>query len=257
MIYEEIVKTINNYLGENFIIKYANNLDVDWKSILPEVQEKIAYGVLKVDSGTTTQLADTTVRTEQLTLQVAIPAEREIFNKDVVALRGMLKGLNDEVVYSDDEDAKLLFGEYQDANQQLLNSNYWWIASVVFTANFYSALYLSSDIQIQVNNVKLQGLFKSTYTREFVMDSLVQLNTGLPNDQVNCIKKSLSIDGVCMKSDTLIQTLFSEEDTIKNYAVQYNNGIVTRNFNAILALINEQAIMGDVIKITLTFLKRG
>ena len=62
MIYEEIVKTINNYLGENFIIKYANNLDVDWKSILPEVQEKTAYGVLKVDSGTTTQLADTIVR---------------------------------------------------------------------------------------------------------------------------------------------------------------------------------------------------
>ena len=136
-IVEKITKELNKYLGDGFVLSYANNLDMDWEKIVPKAQEKTAYGVLKVDSGTTTQLADQTITVEQLTLKVAIPGKREIFDEDVANLRSMKQGLNNYVVFDDDVNALLLFGEYQDSQQQLVNGNYWWIASVVFSANFH------------------------------------------------------------------------------------------------------------------------
>ena len=256
MIYEKITKELNKYLGEGFVLKYANNLDMDWDKVLPKVQEKTAYGILKVDSGTTTQLADQTITVEQLTLTVAIPGKpREIFDEDVANLRSMKQGLNNYVVFDDEINALLLFGEYQDSQQQLVNGNYWWIASVVFTANYYNSMYLAADANIMIGTAELKGLFKIDYTREFVIDPLVKLNYAEASNKVNNIKKTLMVSGVCLKSDTLVSSLFEDEDLIKTYSVTFNDGIKTRTLNALLPLINEQLIMGDVIKITLTFLE--
>ena len=94
MIYNLITETINDYLGGDYVLEYANNHDVNWNTILPESQDKIKYGVLRVDSGTTQQIGGNTIRTEQLRLIVAIPEDREIFNAAVVNLRTMLNGLN-------------------------------------------------------------------------------------------------------------------------------------------------------------------
>ena len=41
MIYDNITKAINDFLGGNFIIEYANDYNIDWKKILPEAQDKI------------------------------------------------------------------------------------------------------------------------------------------------------------------------------------------------------------------------
>ena len=255
MIYEKITQELNNYLGDDFILSYANNLDYDWKSILPELQDKIAYGVLKVDSGTTIQLADQPVRTEQMTLTVAMPAKRDIFDKDVANLRSMINAMNKYVVADDEANAMLLFGEYQDSQKQLVNGNYWWIASVVFVANFYSSMYLAADATITIGTSELKGLFKINYTREFVLEPFVNINSALPANKVNSIKKTLMINGVCLKTDSVVSSLFADEDTIKTYSITFNDGIKTRTLNASLPLINEELIMGDVIKITLSFVE--
>ena len=255
MIYEKITKELNDYLGDDFILSYANNLDMDWKSILPNLQDKTAYGVLKVDSGTTTQLADQQVRLEQLTLYVAMPARRDIFDKDVANLRSMINAMNKYVVADDEANAMLLFGEYQDSQKQRVNGTDWWIASVVFVANFYTSMYLAADATITIGTSELKGLFKIDYTREFVIDPMVSTNNAMPKNKVNSIRKTLMLSGVCLKTDTVISTLFSEEDTIKTYSVSYNDGIQSRSLTALLALINEQLIMGDVIKVALTFVE--
>lgn len=256
MIYEKIATTLNNYLGEEFLINYANNHDTEWDKILPDVVEETAYGVLRVDSGRTLQVGGMPVKSEQLTLSVAIPAANNIFSRDVGKLRTMITGLNNEIVYDDDVSAMLLFGEYQDANQIIVNGNYWWIASVIFTSNFYENLYVSSDVVVKVNNTAIQGIISVNYSREFVMDSMVMLNDLIPANKVNNKKKTLNIQCVCLKSDTLIQTLFSNEDSITSYTIIYNDGIVNRSFSALLGVINEQAIMGDIIKVNLIFVEK-
>ena len=35
MIYDKITETINNYLGGDYVLTYANNYDVEWDKILP------------------------------------------------------------------------------------------------------------------------------------------------------------------------------------------------------------------------------
>ena len=107
MIYDNITKTINDFLGGNFIIEYANDYSIDWKKILPEVQDKISYGVVRVDSATTQQVGGQTIRIEQASLKVAIPCEKAIFNEAVALLRSMLNtypnGLNQLPIADTDE----------------------------------------------------------------------------------------------------------------------------------------------------------
>lgn len=256
MIYEKIAKKLNDFLGETFSISYANNLDYEWDKILPNLVETTAYGVLKVDSGRTLQVGGQQVRSEQMTLSVAIPATREIFDTDVATLRTMITSLNNEIVYDDDISAMLLFGEYQDANQILVNGNFWWIASVIFSGNFYENLYVSSDISVKVNNTEVKGIISANYSREFVVDSLVMLNSLVPANKVNNKKKTLKLDCICLKNDTLISNLMDNEDSIITYSITYDNGIIARSFSALLGVVNEFAVMGDVIKVTLIFVEK-
>ena len=254
MIYDSICKEIEKYLGnDKFVIKYANNLDTNWEMILPNEQEKTCYGVLKVDSGITTQVSDRTIRVEQLSLIVAIPAKRDIFNESIVNLKSMLNGLNNAIVYDTDESAMLLFGEYQDAEQQLINGCYWWISRVVFSGNFYDSLYISTDSEVKINDTKLNGIIDISYTREFVLDSFNQVNNPVPKNKVNSIKKSMMVNAVCLKSDTLVSTLIDNEDNVVVYSISYDNGIKTRTFNALLSTIHDQVVTGDVVKLSLTF----
>lgn len=258
MIYETITKEINNFLGDDFALSYANNHDYNFKEILPEFQEKMSYGVIRVDSGTTTQLGDQPIRTEQLRLIVATPENREVFNKAISNLITLLSGMN-QVVVNDDEDnmeAYLLFGERQDSQAQVINGTRWWISEVIFTASIYNACVISSDTEIKIDTVKLNGLMRANYSREFVIEQVVKNNNPVPVNLVNNIKKQLQINLVALKNDTLINTLLTEEDTIKTYALSYYDGIITRTFNALLAVLAEETVLGDVIKLTLTFLRQ-
>ena len=49
MIYNLIAEQINNFLEGDFVISYSNNHDFKWEEVLKEVQDKIKYGVLRVD----------------------------------------------------------------------------------------------------------------------------------------------------------------------------------------------------------------
>ena len=138
MIYEKIANYINDILGADYLIEYANNHDTDWNSILPEAQDQIKYGVLRVDSGTTVQAGGQTIQVEQLRLIVAIPEERDIFNAAVHQLRGLLINLNGDTVTDSSVNLTALMyaGNYQDAQSQTCNGNRWWVAEVTFSANF-------------------------------------------------------------------------------------------------------------------------
>ncbi len=258
MIYDTIASEIQEYLGEDFDIRYANNYTIDWKGILPEMQEKMSFGVLKVDSGRTTQISNQNVRVEQLTLTVAIPVKSEIFNAAVVNLKTLIKEANNTTIVDTEtsESANLFFGEYQDNGGTTVNGVKWWLVSVTFAINLYNDMYTSSDVSVTIGGTAMTGIIDTNYSREFVVDSLVMVNGLVPANKVNNMKKTLRVDCVCLKSDTLISGLMTNENSITSYNVIYYNGMVTRTFTALLGLINEQNIVGDILKVSLVFVEK-
>lgn len=273
MIYDLITTLINNYLGDgDYIIKYANNHDVDWKSILPTAQNEIKYGVLRVDSGTTQQLGGRTIRTEQLRLIVAIPEEREIFNAAVTNLRSMLDGLNNTTINdpSDNITANLFFGEYHDAACQTVNGNRWWVAEVTFAANFFDGVYDFNNTKVEIKIpvevteddvtstimafVEMAGIISKSYTIQKQYDQNVYNGNPLSRPSANSIAKSLQIDLVYLKNNDLINYLLEVEEEInQTLEIKYTNGIKTRTFNCEIASITETTITGDILKATIVF----
>lgn len=256
MIYQKITETINDTLGYDFVLSYANNHDFQWENVLPQEQDKIKYGCLRVDSGTTQQIGSQAVRIEQLRLLVAIPEDRDIFNEAISNIRATMNALNGSEV-SDSGDsitAKLYFGEYHDATCHTVNGCKWWIAEVTFLANFYDSFIASNDASISIDGVDLNGILGATFINEKTFDGNVY--NGSPNTlgTVNGIKKTLQVSVVYIKNDTLMTSLLSNEDDItKKFSIIYSNTLATRTMSMVLASISETYITGDILKAQLTF----
>ena len=269
MIYQKIAEIIEGYLGGDYLVNYANNHDTKWDEILPDIQDEIKHCVLRVDSGTTTQVGGRTIRIEQLRLIVAIPEQRDVFNQAVVNLRSMLNGLNNTTINDAEENttALLTFGEYHDAQSQTVNGNMWWVAEVVFIANFYDGVYdyTNNKVEIQVPRtiegqtqyvyLELTGIISTKYAMIKNFDPNVY--NGSPNQKptVNSISKTLQVDLVYVKSNFLIEYLNTYAETIElNLPIKYSNGILTRTFNATISSLSETTITGDILKATITFI---
>lgn len=264
MIYELIAKAIENYLGAgDYFVSYANNHDVNWTSILPKEENQIKHCVLRVDSGTTTQIGGRTIRTEQLRLMCAIPEDREIFDEAVTNLRSMLNGLNDTTIEDEDdnETALLTFGEYHDAQSQTVNGNVWWISEVVFIANFYDGVHDYNDVSVSILTttsswVKLGGVMSAKYQLQKTFDANVYNGNIMSKQTINSMQKILQIDLVYLKSNDLITSILNDEETQVDYQIVYNNGVKSRQGHYWLSSITETTITGDILKATITFINR-
>lgn len=271
MIYQKIVEKLNDILGGDYDLSYANNHDTNWASILPEAEDKIKYGVLRVDSGTTTQVSNTTIRVEQLRLMVAIPEDREIFNEAVNKLRSLLEDINDLTISedisntpsdaTDDLIALLYSGAYNDAQASIVNGNRWWIAEVTFLANFYNGIYNSTNTSLTLlksgdtTTYEISGLLSVNYSMNKVMDSNVYAGSGKEQkNAVMSITKQITFTTAYMNK-TYLDKILDNEDEDTKYTITYNNGKKTRTLsNMILANINESIIIGDIVKGTFTFI---
>ena len=263
MIYDKITETINNYLGGDYVLTYANNYDVEWDKILPEVQNELKYGVVRVDSGTTQQVGGQTIRVEQVSLKVAIPEDREIFSQAVANLRSMLDGLNRYQVVDTEETALLYFGNYQDANGTAVNGSMWWIATITFIVNIYDGVINSDDSEIKINGTTLSGVIDSNFTLDKTVDGFVFNDNIEQKNAVNGIRKILTINLVYLKNDALIHDatnhtgiLDNEESISTTYTITYDNGVITRTLtDMMLTNVNEKIITGNVLNATLIFTK--
>ena len=255
MIYDAIVREINNYLGEEYVLKYANNHDLDWSSILPEKQEELVYGILRVDSATTTQLGDGTIRNEQLRLTLAIPEKREIFNATCSNIKGLLQQMNGYVCYDTDGAVQLFFGEDVDAEGTIINGHRWWMKNIIFSASFYENIITATDREITVDGNPIKGIISTNFLREVSVDGVVFNGTALQKGFSNSYKKQLQVEAVFVKNDPVITSLLQNEDNIfKTYTVVYNNGFKTRTMTCTLVTLNENIITGNFLRATLVFL---
>lgn len=269
MIYNQIVNAIQNFLGGDYYLEYANNHDIDWAKMLPEAQEETKFGVLRVDSGTTTQVGGQAIRTEQLRLIVAIPEDREIFNQAVVNLRSMLTGLNQQQITDSEENvtALLTFGEYHDASCQTVNSNRWWISEVTFIANFYNSVsdfqnvYVSLETAVTVNGVtsnvysRIDGVINVKYGKVKNYDPNIYVANPSIVPSLNSVQETIQIDLVYISSYTLLDSIISETNNEATYNLKYTNNKFSRYLTCYLTSISESTITGDILRATMTFTK--
>lgn len=264
MIYDVITEELNAYLGDTYVLKYANNHDFKWDDILPSVQDEMKFGVLRVDSGSTTQAGGQTIRVEQLRLIVAIPEETKVFKEAVNNLKTMLSGLNTDTLQDTETNvtAQLYFGDYHDASCQIINGSRWWISEVTFIATYYDGVYDSSSVSVEIGTTKtgtsdmkvLKGVMSVNYLNNRTFDSFVFANSNQQKNQCNAIQHQITFNVLYIKNDTLYTSLLNDEDTIKKYIIDYNNGLKTRSLtNMVLASLNENVVIGDVVKATFTF----
>lgn len=257
MIYQKITETINDALGYDFVLSYANNHDFKWEEVLPQEQDKIKYGCLRVDSGTTQQVGSQAVRIEQLRLLIAIPEARDIFNEAITNIRATMNALNGYEISEEatSTTAKIYFGEYHDASCHTVNGCQWWVAEVTFLANFYDSFVASSDVSISIGGADLNGILGASFINEKTFDGNVYNGSANTIGSINGIKKTLQVSVVYIKSDTLMTSLLDDEDsTSKTYTIIYSNSLKTRTItNMVLASISETYITGDILKAQLTF----
>ena len=265
MIYEKITEKINDILGGDFVLSYSNNYDVDWNKILPEAQNELKYGVVRVDSGTTQQVGGQTIRVEQVSLKVAIPEKRDIFDEAVAKLRALSfdnpNGINRMPVADTNETALLYYGGYQDANSATIKGQDWWLATVTFIVNIYDGIINSEDTEIKIGGTLLKGVIDSNYTLDKTLDGFVFNGNNVQQNTINGIRKVLTINLVYLKNDTLIHDatnhtgiLDKEEDLTATYTISYNNGVITRSLtNMGLVNLNEKNVTGNVMLATWIF----
>lgn len=261
MIYDIITQTLNNYLGDDYILTYAHNYDTNWDKILTEKQEEIKFGVLQTDSGNTTQVSDAVIRTEQLRLVIQIPITTKIFNEAINKIKEMMTDLNGRQCLDTETNttAVLFFGENQDAGSHIINGQRWWQWNILCSATFYNGFVLANDISVQVyyNSTwyDLTGIITCNYLNDNKMDNVVVNNNTIPIIYPNSTSRNLTITAICLTNDTLIQALMTNEAYGIKYQIKYNNSIITRTFYAYLAQINENATMGDILKLQITFVQ--
>ena len=262
MIYNQIVNAIENYLGGDYMLEYANNHDIDWAKMLPEAQEETKFGVLRVDSGTTTQVGGQAIRTEQLRLIVAIPENRQIFNEAVANLRSMLTALNQQLITDSEENvsALLTFGEYHDASCTTVNSNRWWISEVTFIANFYNAVsdFQNTYVSLEQNNEykKIEGVINVKYGKVKNYDPNIYVANPSIEPSLNSVQETIQIDLVYLSNDTLMDSIISETNNEATYNLKYTNNKFSRYLTCYLTSISESTITGDILRATMTFTKK-
>ena len=291
MIYQKITEKLEyalnelggHYEGSQYLLEYANNHNVDWEMILPNTESSTVYGVVRVDSGQTLQAGDMPIRVEQLRLIVAIPEEREIFDKAVLCLRSLLTDFNNQLIEDDQEisdnvvdsdndnqevnyvSAQVFMNEYHDAQSQTVNGNRWWIAEVTFTINLFNSIVSSDDTSITIGSYKLKGIISATYINEKTVDGYVYNNVPTQKNSVNGIRKQLTIQLIYLKGDPIfhredpqnqnhyIGLLDLEDNISKTYTIVYNNGVISRTMTMYLASVSETIITADTVKATIAF----
>ena len=291
MIYQKITEKLEyalnelggHYEGSQYLLEYANNHNVDWEMILPNTESSTVYGVVRVDSGQTLQAGDMPIRVEQLRLIVAIPEEREIFDKAVLCLRSLLTDFNNQLIEDDQEisdnvvdsdndiqevnyvSAQVFMNEYHDAQSQTVNGNRWWIAEVTFTINLFNSIVSSDDTSITIGSDKLKGIISATYINEKTVDGYVYNNVPTQKNSVNGIRKQLTIQLIYLKGDPIfhredpqnqnhyIGLLDLEDNISKTYTIVYNNGVISRTMTMYLASVSETIITADTVKATIAF----
>jgi hypothetical protein len=267
MIYDNICKFLEENLGEgNYIIKYNNNKDFDWKSLITDdyvvsdEEKRPILAVLRVDNVDTTYLGDTRLNNEQISVTFAIPNNIKVVQRETLNLN-TLRALDGSVVAGDtnSQAARLMFGSCSDGDFVSADFNNVEVdvvlKTMLITASVYDNLVSSDDISVTINSQPILAKVNITYgLRKSIEGRVYKSTTDATTDgTVTQINDELNIVCMAIFNNTLLSTLMNEERSKKNYTIVYNNGIIERTLTLQLQGITENTNTGGFLQVTLSF----
>lgn len=267
MIYDNICKFLEENLGEgNYIIKYNNNKDFDWKSLITddyvvsEEEKRPILAVLRVDNVDVTYLGDTRLNNEQISVTFAIPNNIKVVQRETLNLN-TLRALDGSVVAGDtnSQAARLMFGSCGDGDFVSADFNNVEVdvvlKTMLITASVYDNLVSSDDISVTIDSQPILAKVNVTYGLRKSIEGRVYNNTAdaTTDGTVTQINDELNIVCMAIFNNTLLSTLMTDERTKKNYTIVYDNGIKERTLTLQLQGITEATNTGGFLQVTLSF----
>lgn len=249
--YEYLANEFQEKLGVNYNLVYNNDETIEWENILID---NMISGVMHVNSGGFDKINGYSVSTQQLAIQFMIPTNPEIFSVAIQQIEDTFKWFHNQMFEFNNEMIKVLFNYISDANRVLVNGVDY--ASVNVYINLFSVenALMSNESNININGVKLNGIFHITYSNNHTADSIVKGNISLVQlNNVNAIQQALSVDLVVIKGDDLIIDLMNNVNDNKIYDISYDNGLITRTFKGYVVNLIEDGTFNDTMKLKVVF----
>lgn len=267
MIYDNICAFLMEQLEGNYDIRYNNNKDFEWEDLIvahenyvnDNESDRPVLGVLRVENVENTYVSDEVVRTEQLSVALAIPNNRKFVEAQIKALNS-LPGLSGVRVAGDNsnQSAELYFGNRTEGEITSIDVNGVScdvvLTTIFITSVVFEGVVTSNDVSVTINSTTLNGEIEVVYDFSKQVEANSFKGTDMTADgtatQLNDV---LNITCVMSKNNTILSTLMTDERSLKNYTIKYNNGIVERTLSLQLQGINEVTTKGSISKCTLKF----
>lgn len=272
LLYDKIIEALQELLPANFMITYNNNLDTDWSEILPEVEDELIHGVLRVDSGENNYVGNQTVKTENMRITFAIPNKVSVFKQAIEDIEGLKDTFNDYYIALNQTGtiARILVNGRSSGAIERINSVDWILTDLIIQSQTYTSLITSDDAQVLIKATDITGVttdengyapldvdvtnivydYASNLEAKILGTGQVPTNYGTGN------QKQLILTVIPQNNKPIYKAFLEKEDNVEyKWQIKYNNGIITREFDAKLMRVNEEVPTGGTYVATITFLR--
>ena len=249
--YEFLTEIFNQELGNNYNIVYHNDESIEWKNILID---NMIHGVLHATNGTFQKINGLNFSNQQLTINLMIPAQLDVFSEAVMTIEQVFKTLHNQVFEFENEQIQLMFNYISDSTKTLINGvDYANIYVNISIFTFENAI-MGNSANIEINGQQLDGVIKASFSSIHTADGVVKANQDLiQKNRVNAIQRTLVVDCVVVADSQIITDLMRYDANDITYLVKYNNGIVVREMNMYVVQLIENYLINDTAKLQITF----
>lgn len=278
LLYDKIIEVLQELLPANFMLSYNNNLDTNWAEILPEVEDETIHGVLRVDSGSNDYVGTQTIKTENMRITFVIPNKVDVFKQAIEDIESLKDTFNDYSITvstrTEDHDnnqstpaveiptiARILVDGRSSGAIERINGIDWVLTDLYFQTQIFEDL-LTSDsytIEIKVNNTYKEldvPIADVVYDYASNMEAKILGVGQVPTNIGTGNQKQLIITVIPQPNKLVYKAIIQKEDDADyKWSIKYNNGIITRTFDAKLVGINEHVPTGGTYGVTLKFLR--
>ncbi len=278
LLYDKIIEVLQELLPANFMLSYNNNLDTNWAEILPEVEDEIIHGVLRVDSGSNDYVGTQTIKTENMRITFVIPNKVDVFKQAIEDIESLKDTFNDYNITvstrTEDHDnnqltpaveiptiARILVDGRSSGAIERINGIDWVLTDLYFQTQIFEDL-LTSDsytIEIKVNNTYKEldvPIADVVYDYASNMEAKILGVGQVPTNIGTGNQKQLIITVIPQPNKPVYKAIIEKEDDADyKWSIKYNNGIITRTFDAKLVGINEHVPTGGTYGVTIKFLR--
>lgn len=244
--WDYLANLFSEALGEKYDIKYYENNEAKWESILID---DMIHGNMLVSNGTTTKTAGTVIETQQIAITFALPIELVAFSEAIQTIEDTFKDLHGLLGSYSGNMLAYSYSYRSDAVKVTIKGTDYATMTVYGMLISYEEAVLASEAKLTINGTVLEGVISIIYSNQHATEGAVYgFSSPIQKNYLTGISATFTIDLIFRKTDALHLELMKNIDTNKEYSVAYYNGIVSRIYSMMVIRYDENAIVGDILK---------